>query len=170
LVQRQAEIWAQSFDKTRQQQTRAAEQQQAQVVQGIKTALESTLDTHQKRLSALEKQTLDQSAGLMERMTALANAIRDTGREQREALAKLTAGMAHPLEALAKVQEGEKHLLRLQEVLNQNLSALSGAGAFEQAVSSLTAAIHLLTARSGGGGLRVVTAEEARKPKEKGAA
>ena len=171
LVQRQAEIWAQSFDKTREQQTRAAEQQHAQVVQGIKTALDSTLDTHHKRLAALEKHTLDQGAGLMERMTALANAIRDTGREQRDALAKLTAGLAHPLEALGKLQEGEKQLLRLQEALNQNLATLAGAGAFEQAVDSLTAAIHLLTARSGGGGLRVVTSpQDSRRPGEKGAA
>jgi hypothetical protein len=92
---------------------------------------------------------LDQGAGLMERIGALATAIRDTGREQREALAQVTAGLSGPLHALAKVQEGETQLIRLQELLNQNLSALAGAGAFEQAVSSLTAAIHLLTARAG---------------------
>jgi len=50
---------------------------------------------------------------------------------------------------LTRVQEGEKQLIRLQEVLSQNLAALAGAGAFEQAVNSLTAAIHLLTARAG---------------------
>jgi hypothetical protein len=151
LVQRQADIWAKSFDKTAYQQARTAEQQQAQITQGLKTALETTLDQHQRRLSALEKQALDQGAGLMERITALATAIRDTGREQREALAKVTASLSAPLESLAKVQEGEKQLLRLQETLNQNLSTLAGAGAFEQAVNSLTAAIHLLTARAGAG-------------------
>jgi biopolymer transport protein ExbB/TolQ len=151
LVQRQADIWAKTFDKTAQQQSRTVEQQQANLTQGLKTVLESTLDSHQRRLSALEKQALDQGAGLMERITALATAIRDTGREQRDALAKVTAGLAGPLETLAKVQEGEKQLIRLQEVLNQNLSTLAGAGAFEQAVNSLTAAIHLLTARAGAG-------------------
>jgi hypothetical protein len=108
----------------------------------------------------LEKQSLDQGAGLFEKMTALTNGIRETGREQREAMAKLVAGLTGPLEALAKVQEGEKQLIHLQEVLNQNLSALSGAGAFEQAVNSLTAAIHLMTARAGGVGLRVYPAQE----------
>jgi hypothetical protein len=72
----------------------------------------------------------------------------------------VTASLTGPLEVLTKIQECEKHLIRLQEILNQNLSALSGAGAFEQAVNSLTAAIHLLTARSGGSGLRVVSAQE----------
>jgi hypothetical protein len=148
LVQRQAEVWAKTFEKTSQQQTRAAELQQSQLTQGLKTALEATLDSHQRRLSALEKQALDQGAGVMERIAALATAIRDTGREQRDALAKITASLAAPLDALAKIQEGEKQLIRLQEALNQNLTALAGAGAFEQAVNSLTAAIHLLTART----------------------
>jgi len=48
---------------------------------------------------------------------------------------------------LGRLTEGEKHLTQLQAALNQNLAALAGAGAFEQAVHSLTAAIHLLTAR-----------------------
>jgi biopolymer transport protein ExbB/TolQ len=149
LVQRQADIWAKTFDKTAQLQSRSVEQQQAQLTQGLKSALESTLNEHQRRLSSLEKHALDQGAGIMERITALATGIREAGREQREALAKVTAGMSGPLEALAKVQEGEKQLIQLQEVLNQNLSTLAGAGTFEQAVNSLTAAIHLLTARSG---------------------
>ncbi len=170
LVERQADLWAQTFEKTHQTQTRAAELQQAQITKGIKTALDTTLEAHQRRLSALEKQSIDQGAGLLERMSALANAIRDTGREQREAMTKLVSYLSGPLETLAKVQEGEKQLIRLQEVLNQNLAALSGAGAFEQAVSSLTAAIHLLTARAGGG-LRVVSApEDAGARKTSGAA
>lgn len=170
LVQTQADVWAKTFEKTHQHQTRAAEQQQAQVSQGLKSALETTMETHQRRLSALEKQAIDQGAGLMERMTALANAIRDTGREQREALAKVVAGLSGPLETLAKIQEGEKQLIRLQEVLNQNLSALAGAGAFEQAVNSLTAAIHLLTARAGSPALRVHSTQEESTRKGLGAA
>ncbi len=80
--------------------------------------------------------------------------------------------MSGPLEALAKVQEGEKQLLRLQELLNQNLSTLAGTGAFEQAVNSLTAAIHLLTARAGAGprGLAHFEDSSPRKGSEKGAA
>jgi hypothetical protein len=40
-------------------------------------------------------------------------------------------------------------LLHLQAGLQQNLAALAGAGAFEQMLHTLTAAIHLLTARAG---------------------
>jgi hypothetical protein len=170
LVQTQADVWAKTFEKTHQHQVRAAEQQQTHVAQGLKSALETTLEAHQRRLAALEKQAIDQGAGLMERMTALANAIRDTGREQRDALAKVVTSLSGPLETLAKVQEGEKQLVRLEEALNQNLSVLAGAGAFEQAVNSLTAAIHLLTARAGSPGLRVLAPQEDSTRKGLGAA
>ena len=46
------------------------------------------------------------------------------------------------------MQEGEWGLAHLQGLLQQNLAALAGAGSFEQAVHTLTAAIHLLTARA----------------------
>jgi hypothetical protein len=61
----------------------------------------------------------------------------------------MTEKIATQADALAKLQMGEAHLVRLQEKLQQNLAALAGSGAFEQAVQSLTAAIHLLTARTG---------------------
>jgi len=51
---------------------------------------------------------------------------------------------------LAKLQEGETNLVHLQAVLHQNLAAIAGATDFEQAVHSLTAAVHMLTARAGG--------------------
>ena len=62
-------------------------------------------------------------------------------------LRQVAQSVAAQTQALAALQDGEKHLLRLQETLQHNLAALNGAGAFEQAVHSLTAAIHLLTAR-----------------------
>ena len=40
--------------------------------------------------------------------------------------------------------------MRLQETLARNLDSLAGAGSFEEAVHSLTAAVHLLTARAAG--------------------
>lgn len=51
---------------------------------------------------------------------------------------------------LTRLQADGGQLVRLQEALQHNLQALAGAGAFEQMTHSLTAAIHLLTARLGG--------------------
>ena len=80
-------------------------------------------------------------------MSALAAAVRDTGRDQQAALSRVADGVVAQASGLMRLQENEKHLLQLQAVLQQNLNALAGAGAFEQAVHSLSAAIHLLTGR-----------------------
>ena len=65
---------------------------------------------------------------------------------------------------MAKLQDGEGQLNRLQEALNNNLSALAGAGNFEQALHSLTAAIHMITARA------TTTLPTTRPPSRPGAA
>ena len=81
-------------------------------------------------------------------MGGVAAAVRDTGREQQASLGRIGDGLAAQAAQIAGLQQGEKQLLQLQSILQQNLAALAGAGTFEQAVHSLTAAIHLLTARA----------------------
>ena len=57
---------------------------------------------------------------------------------------------------LAQLQENEGQLLRVQQLLQQNLAGLAAAGSFEEAIHSLNAAVHLLTARASGTGWRSV--------------
>jgi hypothetical protein len=111
----------------------------------LEAALEKTLEAHSRRLAALEKQTTAQSAVLMEKLAALASTVRDATQEQQTTLARIATGLSGQTEALTSLQAGERQLVRLQEVLQQNLAALANTGTFEQAVHSLTAAIHLLT-------------------------
>jgi biopolymer transport protein ExbB/TolQ len=148
LVQKQAEVWAKAFAEAERRRTEAEQRQQQIVAKALEALLERTLESHAKRLAALEKQVVEQSTGLLERLAAFATAVRDSGREQQANMAQVVQSMTAQAEALARLQDGEKQLLKLQEGLNQNLTALAGAGAFEQAVHSLTAAIHLLTARA----------------------
>jgi hypothetical protein len=148
LVQRQAEVWAKSLTETERRAAEAGSRQQTTFTAALEKALEKTLDGHARRLAALEKQAVEGSARLYEQMAALAAAVRDTGREQQAALARVAEGLSAQAEALAQLQEGEGQLIRLQASLQQNLAALAGAGAFEEAVHNLTAAIHLLTART----------------------
>ena len=82
------------------------------------------------------------------RWPPLAAAVRDTGREQQAALVRVAEGVAAQAAVLGRLQEGETNLVHLQAVLHQNLAALASASSFEQAVHSLTAAAHLLTART----------------------
>jgi hypothetical protein len=120
-----------------------------QLFAGLKQAMEQTLQTHAQRLAALEQHSAQATAQLMQQLANLAAAVRDTGREQQASLARVAEGIAGQTAALGKLQEGESHLIHLQAVLHQNLAAIAGASAFEEAVHSLTAAVHLLTAKAG---------------------
>jgi hypothetical protein len=149
LVERQAAIWGRALAEAQRHWTEEGDRQQDRLATALEAALERTLTSHAERLAALEKQVTGQSTSLLQRLTEFAAAVRDTGREQGTALAHVAQSLAAQTQALAGLQDGEKHLLQLQQTLEQNLATLSGAGAFEQAVHSLTAAIHLLTARNG---------------------
>jgi hypothetical protein len=150
LVQGQAEVWARTLQETEKQWMEAGQRQQQRLAAALEDMLDRTLQTHTQRLAALEKQVVEQSSGLFERLTTFAGALRDSGRQQQEMLVQVVQSVTAQAEALARLQDGEKQLVRLQELLAQNLATLAASGTFEEAVQSLTAAIHLLTARAGG--------------------
>jgi hypothetical protein len=145
LVQRQAEVWARSLDEVNRRQAEAEKRQQERLTIGLETALDRTLQSHAQRLAALEELAVDQSSLLLEKLATVASAVR----EQQTGLGRIAEAVAVQTAALTQLQDGEKNLLRLQELLNQNLTTLAETGAFEEALHSLTAAVHLLTARAG---------------------
>jgi len=133
LVEKQAGLWVRTLEKADRHWVEAGQKQQAQMTAALHAALESTLDRHAKRQVGLEDQLQQRGAALVEAVTRLGEQV------------------AQQAQVLARVQEGEAHLVRLQETMQQNLQILSGSGAFEEAVQSLTAAIHLLTAKAAPG-------------------
>jgi hypothetical protein len=149
LVERQAEVWARSLGEAERHWAEAGAKQQERLAAALEAALQRSLDSHQQRLNELEQRALERYTVVLDHIGAVAQGVRDTGREQQTALAQAAQGIAAQAEALARLQQNEGQLVRLQEALHRNLEALTGAGAFEQAVHSLTAAIHLLTARAG---------------------
>jgi hypothetical protein len=108
-----------------------------------------TLQAHGQRLATAEQQSTKGIADLTQQLAALAVAVRDTAREQQAALVRIAESISGQAAVLGKIQQDEANLVHLQAVLHQNLAALAGAGAFEEAVHSLTAAVHLLTSRAG---------------------
>lgn len=148
LVERQAEVWARALTEYEMRMHEASSRQQQQMAGALEAALKGTLQTHSQLLAGMEKQTLDHSSRLFEQLGALASVVRENGRDQQAALGRVGEGLAAQVAALAGLQQGEQHLLHLQAGLQQNLAALAGAGAFEQTLHTLTAAIHLLTARA----------------------
>jgi hypothetical protein len=130
LVEKQAVVWARALEEVNTRRAVGDREAQQQMTAGLEQALERTLAAHEKRLTQVEQQAAAQTTQLIERLASLG---------------KLAEVLARQAETLARLQEGERHLIRLQEDLERNLDALTGAGAFQQAVHSLTAAIHLLT-------------------------
>lgn len=132
LVRRQAELWASALTEADQRRAEAERPRTEQLTAALETALTRTLERHGERVAALEHRATEHGAALAGRLAEVAEAV------------------AGQVEALARLQEQERQLVRLQESLDRNLAVLAGGGAFEQAVESLTAAIHLLTARTAG--------------------
>jgi biopolymer transport protein ExbB/TolQ len=149
LAERQAEVWSRALAEGERRWAQAGQDQQQRLTAALEGALESTLEGHRRRLEALEQQTLGLHTALLDRLGALVSEVREAGREQQTALAQVIGAVTAQTEALARLQQDEKQLVRMQEVMQQNLTALAGAGAFEDAVHTLAAAIHLLTARAG---------------------
>jgi biopolymer transport protein ExbB/TolQ len=149
LVRQQAAIWSQALTAAQQKWNDAAAKQEAVLGHALEKALDKTLAAHQGRLAAVERQVEEKGGALLGQLASLSEVLRATSREQQASAAKTLEAVTAQTAALARLQEDGKVLVRLQEVLHQNLAALHGAGAFEQAVQSLTAAIHLLTAKAG---------------------
>jgi biopolymer transport protein ExbB/TolQ len=148
VVQRQADLWAKTLQEVVYRRVEEEKRQQEQFTAALQTALERTLEGHAQQMAALQQHSVEGTGRLLERMHALANAVRDTGREQQAALVRVAEAVAAQAKELAQLQAGEEQLLRLQETLNKNLQALTTAETLEGAVHSLTAAVHLLSARS----------------------
>ena len=147
LVEKQATLWTSSMDKAEAQWTQTGAKQQDKMAAALHQALESTLQRHGERLAVLESNLLSRNQALLEGLNNLADTLHATGREHQLTLTRLTDTLGMQIEMLVKVQANEGQLLRLQESLNQNLGILANANTLDQAVQSMTAAIHLLTTR-----------------------
>lgn len=164
LVQRQVQLWSQALKEVRQEARSTAQQQQDLLTAALRQALEQTQVGWARQLAAWEEQATRHWQPLLEQMATLTAQWQHRAEEQLAALTELARALTAQTEALARLDAGASQLLRLQETLTQNLHVLASSSAFDEAVNSLTAAIHLLTARlnsSAAGPLRVAGATAA---------
>ena len=131
LVEKQAVLWRASMEQMQRHWTEAAPAQLEHTQRALEEAFAATLTKHAQLLRQSEEKFLARTQTLLDGLSQTAERLRAQ-----------TA-------ALAQLQENEAQLSRLQEALNSNLAAVANAGAFDEAVQSLSAAIHLLTARVG---------------------
>jgi hypothetical protein len=130
VVRRQAEIWGKALLEIDRRRAEADKPQHEAFKQALAAALDTTLEAHARRVEAVEKKSFEQAGQVVKQ------------------LALLQEKMSGQTELLAALQDGERQLARAQESLNRNLEAVAAAGVLQDAVHSLTAAVHLLTARS----------------------
>lgn len=148
LVQKQADLWSQTHERIAVLGRDSAKEQHGKLVASLEAALKGALTKHSERLLELESQMLARQERMLATIGQLGEVLLATSQKHQQGLADVSKSLAQQTTALAQLQLSGAELTRLQESLTQNLNALAGAGAFEEAVQSLTAAIHLMTTRS----------------------
>jgi biopolymer transport protein ExbB/TolQ len=147
LIDRQATLWAKNLELVVGVGRDSSSKQHQHLLGSLESALETTLTRHTKRLADVETQMVSRQQQTVAAVGQMADVLLKTAAQNHDGLREVGKRLADQTQALVRLQEGGAELSRLQETLAQNLAALSGAGAFEEAVQSLTAAIHLLTTR-----------------------
>ena len=143
LMEKQVGLWSDSMMKAEERWTQAA----PQMAQALQQALDAALTRFGQRIAETEKKLVDRHQVLLEGLTKLAVTLKDSSRDHQMAIARLTDAITLSVEMIGRTHADEAKIVRLQETLSQNLALLANSATFEQAVESLTGAIHLLTTR-----------------------
>jgi hypothetical protein len=140
LVRQQAQLWHESIE--------ASEQRWAQVTATAGKQLETALVT------SLSRSLKEHAEELARNEVLLAAENREHWSQVNEGLqgaAQATTSLEESVErqvlVLQKTVEATGQVARLEEALNRNLASLTRSNQLEQISTSLTAAIHLLSAR-----------------------
>jgi len=125
----------------------------------LESEVDSTLSTHresaQQANSILTKTMQDSAAVYAETVSANMNQFAERIEQWQQALLVTSTSAAEQTEALhslgrtlLRMHESEERLANLQTQLNENIQAVRTAEALEEAVSSLSAAVNLLTTKT----------------------
>lgn len=128
LVKRQTELWAESL-------------RHEPLADALEQALSRSLQSHADRAAELQEHAAVTVARLVEQLNEFQQKL-------SASLGDVTADVCHQARLVAGVQASEQHLIRQQQNLDRNLHLLANAETLQQAVHSLTAAVHLLTSRT----------------------
>ncbi len=170
VITLQTELWQQSLESLRNRWTETLADQQDKLESALTEGMAATFSNHAQQLSEIRDgfaaafQQISQhvqqqiSAGQAKQNQHMAElvevlSIQTSGWQNQ--LAETTTVMKEQVqelqsqkEMLLKVVAGEENLVRLQGRLTENLEAVRTAEAFEETLHSLSAAVHLLSARN----------------------
>ncbi len=140
LVVRQAELWSESMAAAQQRFGELTASSGAQLQSALAGALDQSLKAHAAALTAAEQRQAEQNAKHWAQ-------VQQALVQSTEAIARQQTELARQGEILLKVVEATGQIAQLEESLNSNLVALSGARNFEETLVTLGAAVQLLASR-----------------------
>lgn len=143
LVQQQTQLWRATIDEAHQRWTQLTAGAHEVLEESLVAGLTKSLDAHARELALSRRQSDDQR----QRTTG---ELKQALEHFAGALVAQQTEMARQGDVLLQVVDATGQVARLEEALNRNLQALAGEHNFEETLHSLSAAIHLLTARMGG--------------------
>ena len=140
LVHRQAELWQHSMETAGKRWAGMAATAGEQLQGALAGSLGDTLQTGAQQLANAAAMAIEQNQQQW-------GQVQQTHAEQTAAMGSLQEAMSRQAEVLGRAVEATGKVAGLEETLNRNLATLAGAQHFEQTVTSLAAAIHLLNGR-----------------------
>lgn len=154
-----ADIWSEQISQLRSVWTDVLQQHAQAVSETLSSEVDRTLELHRESvesargsyaetLSTTTQHLVHEMDGLSESFGRRMNSWQ-AALQQTSADATRQAEAVHELSALfLRMTESEERLVALQRQLNDNLNSLQLANTIEESANSLTAAVHVLTAKT----------------------
>lgn len=159
LIERQASIWNHELETMRARWMETLNQQNDRLNDLLTDGTQEVYDGHVNQLVVARETLLAgfQSAtdNFVDRLETVSTASDRRIARLQDALTESTTASAAQMEALHQqgqallhLFEKEDRLLQLQQHLDDNLEAIRSTAAFDETLHNLTAAVHILTART----------------------
>ena len=142
VVHQQADLWQQTIQQAHQRWEQLTTASAEQLQTALAAAIQQSMQHYAEKMHELTQASTEANRQQWQR---LQDALTDTAVAMRDQQSELT----RQGEVLLRVVDATGQVTRLEDALNRNLAALSGAANFEETLVSLAAAIQLLSARLG---------------------
>ena len=140
LVERQAEVWQRTIDAAHRRWSELTSNGQQQIEAALSKAITRSMQAHAEQLTAAEAAAADRNRRHWNRVHKGLVASSQTAQAQHGELVKQT-------EVLLQVVEATGQVTKLENALNQNLSALAGSQHLQETLLNLSATVQMLNAR-----------------------
>ncbi len=148
LLEKQTRAWTDGLEQLRQRWLQDADSQRERLQNELVQGFAQQVGQLAASLSELQRQTAEAAERTQRELKQSLDQWQAELRQSGQWLQQLDARLTQQAERLLALTEQTGQLAQLQETLDRNLQSVRAAELLEQTLHSLTAAVHLLTARS----------------------